>query len=310
VSGATTAAVRPYAPLHPSRSEFLALRGLRHHLRHWTLQQAGGSNLEAPLLVLLHGWMDVSASFQFVVDCLRKDWRVVAPDWRGYGLSERTPSDCYWFPDYLADLDGLLQALSPDEPVRLVAHSMGGNVAMLYAGIRPHRVRGLVNLEGFGMPRSHAAEAPGRYRQWLDELRAPPAMRDYGSMQEVAERLVRNNPRLAPDRAAWLAGHWAAPAEGGRLQVLGDPAHRIVNPVLYRVEEAVAVWREITAPVLLAWCDESAPRRAAFHTPEYRDRLAAIRRLREVRIAGAGHMLHHDQPAEVARLIEAFFEDA
>jgi pimeloyl-ACP methyl ester carboxylesterase len=157
-------------------------------------------------------------------------------------------------------------------------------------------------------------------------------MRDYGSLDEVANRLARNNPRLPRDRAAWLAPHWAAPVDGaavssaslqgeamgvgmgggggGRLHVQGDPAHRIVNPVLYRVEEAVAVWREITAPVLLAWSDEDGPRHAAFRTPEYRDRLAAVRRLREVHVPDSGHMLHHDQPAEVARLIEEFFDDA
>jgi len=74
---------------------------------------------------MLHGWMDVSASFQFVVDALRRSWRVLAPDWRGYGLTDRAQADCYWFPDYLADLDQLLDALLPDEPVALVGHSMG-----------------------------------------------------------------------------------------------------------------------------------------------------------------------------------------
>jgi pimeloyl-ACP methyl ester carboxylesterase len=146
-----------YRPVRQARSEFVAARRMRHHLRRW-------GPADAPLLVMLHGWMDVSASFQFVVDRLRRDWQVVAPDWRGFGLSERTPGDCYWFPDYLADLDALLDAVSPEESVRLVGHSMGGNVAMLYAGVRPARVRGLVNLEGFGMPGARPLEAPGRYR--------------------------------------------------------------------------------------------------------------------------------------------------
>ena len=64
-----------------SRSEFLDIRGLRYHVRTW-------GNASAPKLFLLHGWMDVSASFQFVVDELRRDWHVIAPDWRGFGLSE------------------------------------------------------------------------------------------------------------------------------------------------------------------------------------------------------------------------------
>ena len=109
----------------------------------------------AGTLVLLHGWMDVSASFQFVVDALARNWRVFAPDWRGYGLTDRTQADCYWFPDYLGDLDTLIDSLAErgelTDAVDLLGHSMGGNVAMFYAGIRPQRVRRLINLEGFGL---------------------------------------------------------------------------------------------------------------------------------------------------------------
>uniref|UniRef100_UPI002362DFF1 alpha/beta fold hydrolase n=3 Tax=Pseudomonadota TaxID=1224 RepID=UPI002362DFF1 len=80
-----------------------------------------------PPLVLLHGWMDVGASFQFVVDALAGDREVIALDWRGFGLSEASGAGCYWFPDYLADLDALLDAVSPSAPVDLLGHSMGGN---------------------------------------------------------------------------------------------------------------------------------------------------------------------------------------
>ena len=98
-------------PFKPSRSEFLSLRGLRTHVRHW-------GSPDAPKLFMLHGWMDISASFQFVVDCLKRDWHVIAPDWRGFGLSERVQADCYWFPDYLGDLDALLDQLAPSESIR------------------------------------------------------------------------------------------------------------------------------------------------------------------------------------------------
>ncbi|MCX8006223.1 MAG: alpha/beta fold hydrolase, partial [Burkholderiaceae bacterium] len=99
--------------MKPSRSRFLEIRALRYHLREW-------GPAEAPLLVMLHGWMDVSASFQFVVDALRGEWHVVAPDWRGYGLTDRARADCYWFPDYLADLEFVLDAVSPGEPAVLI----------------------------------------------------------------------------------------------------------------------------------------------------------------------------------------------
>lgn len=139
------------------RSEYLMLRGLRYHLRHWGRD-------DAPILVMAHGWMDVSASFQFVVDHLQQDWHVIAPDWRGFGLSQSGTSGCYWFPDYLADLDAILQHYSPDQPICLLGHSMGANVASLYAGVRPERVSKLINLEGFGLPETHPKQAPSRMR--------------------------------------------------------------------------------------------------------------------------------------------------
>ena len=82
----------------------------------------------------------------------------------------------------------------------LLGHSMGGNVAMSYAGVRPERVRKLINLEGFGLPQTQARQAPGRLAQWLDALKTPQSLRDYASLAEVAERLCDNNPRLSPDK--------------------------------------------------------------------------------------------------------------
>ena len=126
------------------------------------------ASADRPTLVMLHGWMDVGASFQFVVDALAGidgfERAIAAPDWRGFGLTEGPPVDSYWFPDYLGDLDALLDALSPHIPVDLAGHSMGGNAAMIYAGVRPQRVRRLVNLEGFGMPA--AAAERWRRRAW------------------------------------------------------------------------------------------------------------------------------------------------
>jgi pimeloyl-ACP methyl ester carboxylesterase len=259
-------------------------------------------------MVLLHGWMDVSASFQFVVDALAQDWDVYAPDWRGYGLTDWGRSDCYWFPDYVADLDALLEHIQPDRPVNLVGHSLGGNVASIYAGVRPQRIARLVNLEGLGMAPTDPAQAPRRYARWLDELRERPGLRPYESFSALADRLQKNNPRLARDRAEFLARHWGYATEGGGAVLRGDPAHKIVNPILYRYEEARACWREVTAPLLWVDAAESDYLKRAGMTPEqHAERRAAFRNLRYVTVRDAGHMLHHDQPGEVARLIEEFF---
>jgi pimeloyl-ACP methyl ester carboxylesterase len=285
--------------MKPSRSRFLAVRGLRCHLREW-------ARPGAPLLVLLHGWMDVSTSFQFVVDAFEHDWHVVAPDWRGFGLSDPGPGDCYWFPDYLADLDAILDAVSPDAPVDLVGHSMGGNVALLYAGARPSRVRSLVNLEGFGLKDSAAALAPARYARWLEQLKSPPTARRYASVAEVAERLRQNNPRLDPERADFLARHWSRATADGGFEVAGDPAHKIVNPVLYRWAEVAACWAAIACPVLWVEADDTDAHRWAGTAEDIAARVAVLKSVEVARVTEAGHMLHHDQPRVVARLIEQF----
>ncbi|HXF47413.1 MAG TPA: alpha/beta hydrolase [Burkholderiaceae bacterium] len=285
--------------MKPSRSRFLEVRGLRYHLREW-------GPPEAPLVVMLHGWMDVSASFQFVVDALTHDWHVVAPDWRGYGLTDRAKADCYWFPDYLADLEFVLDAVSPGEPVALVGHSMGGNVAMIYAGVRPQRVRALVNLEGFGLRDSPPELAPERYARWIDELKHGSRLRDYGSLTEVADRLRQTNPRLSQEKALFLAAHWSQQTHNGRYVIAGDPAHKIVNPVLYRLAEVEACWRRITCPVLWVQADQTDALRWAGDQAELDRRARLVRHVTTARVADAGHMLHHDQPREVARLIEGF----
>ena len=283
-----------------SESLFFDVRGLRYHVRHWR----GNPKRR---LFLLHGWMDVSASFQFLVDALRGDWDVYAPDWRGYGLSAWSGADNYWFPDYIADLDFLLDRVQPDAPVGLVGHSLGGNVGGLYAGIRPERVARFVNLEGFGMPNTRAEQAPRRYERWMSELKSAPGWRPYASYAELADRLQKNNPRLRRERAEFLARHWGRDAEQGGVVLRSDPAHKLVNATLYRLDEARACWERVTAPVLWVDAAESEVLKRMKLTPEdLAARRAAFRDLRYHTVQDAGHMLHHDQPEEVARLIEAF----
>jgi pimeloyl-ACP methyl ester carboxylesterase len=283
-----------------SESLFHEVRGLRYHVRHWRGDPARR-------MVLLHGWMDVSASFQFLVDALSADWDVLAPDWRGYGLSDWGKSDCYWFPDYMADLDVLLEHLSPHAQVNLVGHSLGGNVACLYAGVRPARIRRLVNLEGFGMSATRPEQAPARYSRWLDELRVRGGFRDYAGFGALAERLQGNNRRLTRERAEFLARHWGRELPDGRVQLRGDPAHKIVYPVLYRYEEARACWQQVTAPVLWVDAEDSESlKRVGLDETQHAERRAAFASLRYATVSDAGHMLHHDQPEQVARLLEDF----
>ena len=291
-----------------SRSAFVPIRGLDYHVRLWGEPQPG----QTPL-VLLHGWMDVAASYQFMVDALAREHFIIAPDWRGFGLTNAVGADTFWFPDYIADLDALLDHYCADTPVNLVGHSMGGNVAMLYAAVRPERVRRLINLEGFGLPATRPSQAPARYTQWLSELKqlrqGELKLRHYDTLDAVARRLIKTNPRLSPDKAHWLAAHWSAETAPGQWTILGEAAHKIINPQLYRVDEILAVFANIRAPMLMVEAsDDSMAQwwKGKYALPEFHERLKALPDVTIRQLPDCSHMLHHDQPELLARLIEDF----
>ena len=289
-------------------SRFIPLRHLQYHVREWGSPQAHQATL-----FMVHGWMDVGASFQFVIDAMAQDRHIVVPDWRGYGLTHPGEVDNFWFPDYLADLDALIDHFQVAGEIDLLGHSMGGNVVMQYAGIRPTRIRRLINLEGFGLAATQPSQAPTRYAQWMDEMKAlrvgEKALRSYPSAEAVAERLMKTNPRLDTHKAAWLAQHWARANAQGEWEILGHPAHKITNANLFRVEEILAMYERITAPVLNVEASDNSLDtwwKGRFTLEEYHQRIRSVKDLRTVVIDNAGHMMHHDQPAVLAQHIEAF----
>jgi pimeloyl-ACP methyl ester carboxylesterase len=300
-----------YTPKRPGRSQFVSLRGLKHHLNVWG--DASMATPERPPLLLMHGWMDVGASFQFTVDAMAAQRWVIAADWRGFGLSDPTPSDCYWFADYLGDLDAMIDQLSPNAPIDLAGHSMGGNIVMSYAGVRPQRVRRLVNMEGYGVPNAEPHQAPQRLEQWLDELKKPQQLRSFEDLEGVASQLRKTNPRLSEDKAAWLAAHWSRRGEDGRWTILGDAAHKIVNPVLTRADDVIATWSRIGAPLL--WVEGDGKDfegwyHGRYTRAQFEQRLAAVPRVEQLKLTPAGHMLHHDQPVALARALDTFLDAA
>lgn len=288
-----------YRPLRRSEELDVDLRGLRCRVHRW-----GSGGATRPLL-LLHGWADTGLTWQFLVDAFGTDRAVLAPDWRGFGDSAAAPGG-YWFPDYLGDLDALLDGLRIDTPVDVVGHSMGGNIATLYCGSRPERIRRVAILEAFGLEPQPPSAAPLRYREWLDQLRDAPRFRDYPSLDALAAYLRRQNPRLTPDRALFVAAAWSRPTGDGRVVLRADPAHKRVNPVLYRHEEFKACMAAIASPVLVV-AGELSPMLPRFRA-EAAVRSACLRNASETVLPGAGHMLHHDQPAALAALLGAFFD--
>jgi pimeloyl-ACP methyl ester carboxylesterase len=292
-----------YQVLREPRHETLRVRGLDMHLTRW-----GPEPSESVLPVfLLHGWLDAGATFQFMVDALRRDWPLVALDWRGFGRSE-WPQEGYGFPDYLGDFDDLMDQISPDTPARIVGHSMGGNIANLYAGLRPERVRCVINLEGLGLPRTSPQDAPKRMRKWLDQIKVPTLEKNYSSFEQLASVIQFRYQRFSPAATAFVARVWGTTDGETQVRLAADPRHHWVNPILYKREDAEATWREIRAPLLMMLGQESdyLTRLGADGTIEALR--AALPSAEVVGIAGAGHMLHIERPEAVAPVIEAFLD--
>jgi pimeloyl-ACP methyl ester carboxylesterase len=295
-----TERIEPYQPRRAPLSEFLDVCGLRLQVTRWG---SGGSNC----ILLLHGFQDSGATFQFLVDSLPDDWSFIAPDLRGFGGSAGQ-NHSYWFPDYLADVDALLAYYLPTGAQgRVIGHSMGGNIALLHAGVRPERWRWVVSLEGFGLPRTRPFDAPARYVQWLNAVQAGPRPRSrYQDADALSRKLLERNRLLAAERAAFIARAWTRPGPGGGVEIAADPWHRLVNPVLYRREEAEACWQQISAPTLMVLASGSDYLSRLERDDDVVSMQKCIRTLEVARLEGLGHMMHHEDPAAVAAPIIEF----
>ena len=260
-----------------SRTHSVVIRDRSFRVRHW------GPD-DAPVIFMLHGWMDCSATFQFVVDELRLPWHVIAPDWRGHGGSQRT-GETYPFVQYIADLDAVLEHYSHNEPVSLVGHSLGGNVSSVYSGIRPERVKRLVNMEGIapvpGLWEGTPAEQLGCL---LATLRRGVRNRRYPDQRALAERLREANPRLTVERSYFLASEFSRVQTDGSFEFDVDPYHNARAPMLGHDSIVESTWPRITAPVLLITARESDLYTAYSTVPgTFERRLALLRNVEDAK---------------------------
>lgn len=261
-------------------------------------------------IVLLHGYMDAAATWDLCAPALvAAGYRVLAPDLRGYGSSDRVPVGGYYhFPDYIADVSRVLDEHAPG-PVFLVGHSMGGTVATLYAGTRPDRVQKLALLEGMGPPDNPPDAAPLRMKRWLDDLerhRAPKTQELFArpmSEEEALARLQSNHPRVPESLLRSRLMHLAAPVEGG-LAWRFDPLHRTTSPMPFYAKTFEAFAHAVTCPVLYV-----SGGKVGYRPPDETERLAAFRSVRAVDLEDAGHMMHWTAPEELTRLLLEHFKD-
>ncbi len=283
----------------PSTSTYLDINHLRYHIRTWN--EHGKETF-----FFLHGHEDCAATFQFVVDRLPEDWRIIAPDWRGHGKTQ-WDHDSYLLQNYVSDFDKIVDHYAPDQSVRIVGHSMGGNAGQMWAAVRPRRVEKLVALDAFGLRSEDPAEFPDRLVEWLDNLRGErPPKRPSPDLESFARRLHSANRRLDEENALFMAEALTVRRPDGSVEASFDPLHRGAKPYTYRFDDMGACYERITAPVL--WVASGRKLNPALADGGLERRSKLFRNCKLAHVGDTGHNLHHDAPAEVASLIEAFFK--
>jgi pimeloyl-ACP methyl ester carboxylesterase len=278
------------------RDHFVTANRLKLHLLEWGTGDR--------VVLLLHGFLEHAHVWDWVAPRLADaGYHVYALDWRGHGDSEWIGAGGYYhFLDYVADLAGVVRALGGR--VALVAHSMGGGAALLYAGTEPERVSALVSIEGLGMPDMDPDMAPERVVEWLHGIeRVAQRPATQLSLAAAVERFRARFPHFSETVALHMVEHGTRDVGGGRVWKF-DPLHQTRAPLPVPVAQARAFWRRVTCPVLYVEGESSFLRLSATDITE---RLAALR-ARRVTIAGAAHHPHLEQPEALAQTLVAFFD--
>ena len=278
-------------------------RGLAIHYLEW------GEPAGEPI-VLVHGFLDQAHSWKFFVaeliaQTLRPLW-IIAPDCRGHGDSGWVGDGGYYhFPDYVFDLDCVIRSVGTTR-FHLVGHSMGGTISFLHAGAFPERLANLVLIEGVGPLGMEFSDAPPRMAGWIGELhdRGRNHFREYTSIEAGANQLQQTNPRLRKEFAVDLARAGMRQNDKGKWIWKFDPLHRTAAPQPFYTAQALEFFRRIECPVLIVDGHESRQNRRT----DKQQRYDAIRHHRMARIARAGHMVHQDNPEELAKTVANFLE--
>jgi pimeloyl-ACP methyl ester carboxylesterase len=260
-------------------------------------------NAGAPILLLLHGGRDHARSWDLVAHALRRDYHIVCPDLRGHGDSAWSPDAAYTYPFFISDLAQLVHQLG--QRVRIVAHSLGGAIALRYAGLFPETVDRIAAIEGIGLPEPERP-VEERLRGFVEERRALSAKtpRRYATIADGVARMRAENKHLSEAQARHLTIHGMIRGEDGSFSWKFDNYLRAFYPVDLDEASVRRLWRRIEAPTWLVHGADSwaEPPQAHGRAAEFRD--ASI-----TSYAGAGHWVHHDRLADFVADLRDFMRD-
>ena len=263
---------------------------LRLHYVDW-------GNESAPALLLIHGGRDHCRNWDWVAERLAGRYHIIAPDLRGHGDSEWATGASYNEINYVYDIAQLVHQKKM-APVTIIAHSLGGSIALLYAGLFPETVAKIVAIEGLGpSPQMHErwreTAIESRVRSWIEMRResAGRVPRKYPTIEDAVARMKEENKHLNDEQARHLTVHGAVQNEDGTFSWKFDSLVRYGSgPAGLGVEDQRRIWSCITAPVLLVRGMESWA-----SDPVADGRIAHFKNAQLANIEGAGHWSHHDR---------------
>jgi pimeloyl-ACP methyl ester carboxylesterase len=273
---------------------------LRLHYVDW-------GNPAKPPLLMIHGGRDHCRNWDWTAAALRDDWHVIAPDLRGHGDSQWSPDGNYTMAGFLYDLSQLIhqQQLAP---VTIIAHSLGGHIALRYAGLYPDTVRQLIAIEGLGpspaaMVERGKKDIVERMDAWIRDQRALAGRlpRRYASIEDAFHRMQEENPHLTAEQARHLTVHGVNQNEDGTYSWKFDNYVRAFPPYDMRLRDIQLLWSRIACPTLLMYGKES---RAG--DPVADGRASLFHDVKVVGVERAGHWLHHDRLDEFLAIIRDF----
>ena len=273
---------------------------LRLHYVDW-------GNSSAPPLLLVHGGRDHCRNWDWVAEKLARDWHIIAPDLRGHGDSQWSQDGTYMMAGYIYDLAQLVHQLRA-APVTIVAHSLGGNIALRYAGLYPENVAKLVAIEGLGASPKMKAQRLAkpfaeRMRAWIDAQRGLSGRlpRRYASVEDAFKRMQEENKHLTPEQARHLTQHGVSQNEDGTYSWKFDNYVRSWPPYDMPEADIEELWTRIACPTLLVYGRESWA-----SNPVEDGRARNFKNAEIVTVDGAGHWVHHDRLDEFLALLRRF----
>lgn len=261
-----------------------------------TLSLALWGSLSSPPVILVHGGRDQKRSWDWTAKSLAEQYCVYAYDLRGHGQSDWVSDGDYGVMDHVYDLASLVDHIGA-QVVRIVGHSLGGNIAIRYSGLFPQNVKKLIAIEGLGpspelLAERKAVRSEERMLNWIEDRRKNTlrSSRILKNLAEAEERMRRAHPQLSDEYVTHLTKHGVKSNEDGSLRWAYDPAGMGKSPSDIPHADFVNLWKQITCPTLLLYGANS------WASDPSKDGRAKDFPMGEVRVYdGAAHWLHHDK---------------